>query len=200
MPAKKSASKSTVHSGRVTKSEPLQITSADEWGKEARTNRVEGRPLKVPSGKVCLVKMLDSMAEFLSRGNVPNALLPLMTQAAQGKTETAKSVTDEVLANPENLMEMYSLIDTVVVECVLQPPVAPVPQRQVDYDGSTEPVPAHERPDDNTLYVDYIELEDKLFIFNYALSGVSDVEQFRAGYEEGMVPVSAVNNVERSAE
>lgn len=204
MPAKKQAARKaspkriTHHQGRTTASAPPPITSAAEWGGEARENRVKGRPVTVPSGKTCLVKMLDSMGEFLARGDVPNALLPLMMEAATGKTESAKKVTDEVLGDPDKLVEMFALVDTIVVECVLQPPVAPVPQREVMRSGEMvlENIPAHEREDDDTLYVDYIELEDKMFIFNYALSGVNDVEQFRSQLSESMVSVSAVDNVE----
>lgn len=201
MPAKKIAAKKaparrqTVHAGRVTKSTPPPITSAAEWGKGAREARVHGRPVTVPSGKTCLVKMLDSMGEFLARGDVPNALLPLMMEAAQGKTEEASDVTSAVLDDPAKLMEMFELVDKIVCECVLEPTVSPVPQ---DDEGNN--IPAHLRDDDDTLYVDYVELEDRMFIFNYALSGVSDIERFREELSEGMVPVSAVDDVERSSE
>ena len=203
MPAKKAVSKKqTTHNGRVTKSAPPPITSAGEWGKDARQNRVDGRPVTVPSGKTCLVKMLDSMGEFLARGDVPNALLPLMMEAAQGKTESAKDVADAVFEDPEKLIQMFSLIDTIVCECVLEPPVAPVPQYDVpaDHPNYGKNIPAYERPDDDTLYVDYIELEDKMFIFNYSLSGVSDIEQFRTKLQEGMESVPSVDNVGSSPE
>jgi hypothetical protein len=190
-PAKKAAAK-TVSSGRTTA--PAPITSAAEWGRGARDARVKGRPLTVPSGKTCLVKMLNSMQEFIARGDVPNALLPLMQEAATGKVKDEKQVTDLVLSNPEKLRDMFDMIDMVVCECVIEPPVAPVPQ---DDEGSV--VSPHLRPDDDTLYVDYIDLEDKMFIFNYALSGASDLEQFREKSDPSVVPLHSVEGVEQSA-
>lgn len=194
-PAKRAAGpKAVLSQGRVTHSEPLQVTSAAEWGREARANRVTGRPLKVPTGKVCLVKMLDSMQEFLSRGDVPNAMLPLMQQAATGKVEREEDVTKAVMSSPKHLADMFTLVDMIVCECVLEPPVAPVPQ-----DGEGSIVPPHLRPDDDTLYVDYVDLEDKMFIFNYALSGVSDLEQFRQKSDSSLVALRAVEDLDESS-
>jgi hypothetical protein len=191
-PVKKAAAK-VASNGRVT--EPAVITSGAAWGREAREKRVKGRPLTVPTGKTCLVKMLDSMQEFLSRGDVPNAMLPLMQQAATGKVESAEEVSDMVLSDPGKLKDMFDLVDMVVVECVMEPPVAPIPQ-----DDNGKVIPPHMREDDDTLYVDYIDLEDKMFIFNYALSGVSDLDQFRAQSGQSVVPLHSVEGVDASAE
>lgn len=200
---KKAAAKA-VSNGRVTKPAPVEITSAGEWGKEAREKRVEGRPLTVPSGKTCLVKMVNSMEKFISGGNVPNALLPMMQEAATGKGIDDKELTDLVLKSPEHMAQMFEMIDNLVIECVLQPPVAPVPQREVTTTNPLktvwEDIPPHERPDDDTLYVDYIDLDDRLFIFNYALSGVSDLEKFRAGSTPSLELVSAVESLDESSE
>lgn len=192
---KKAAAKA-VSNGRVTK--PAPITSAAEWGRDARENRVTGRPLTVPTGKTCLVKMVDSMANFIAGGNVPNALLPMMQEAATGKGVDEKSLMELVLGSPENMRDMFSMIDNLVVECVLQPPVAPVPQYE-DGEKAGQDIPPHERPDDDTLYVDYIDDDDKMFIFNYALSGVSDLEQFRKITTPSLEVVSAVEGLDESA-
>jgi hypothetical protein len=190
-PAKKAAARTT-NSGRTT--EPAPITTGAEWGREARDKRVKGRPVTVPTGKTCLVKMLDSMQEFLARGDVPNAMLPMMQEAATGKVKDEKQVTDLVMSDPGKLKDMFDLVDMIVIECVLEPPVAPIPQND---EGKV--IPPHLRDDDDTLYVDYIDLGDKMFIFNYALSGVSDLEQFRAGSGQGVVPLRAVEELDESA-
>lgn len=190
--ATKKAASSIVSNGRTTA--PAPITSGAEWGREAKAKRITGRPLKVPTGKTCLVKMLDSMQEFLTRGDIPNAMLPLMQEAATGNAPDQKEISAMVLEDPEKLVEMFDLVDMIVIECVLQPAVSPLP---ADDDGNI--IPPHKREDDDTLYVDYIDLEDKMFIFNYALSGVSDVDQFREESGQGVVPIRAVEGLDESA-
>jgi hypothetical protein len=189
--ATKKAASQPISSGRTTA--PAPITKAVDWGREAKAKRITGRPLTVPSGKTCLVKMLDSMQEFLARGDIPNAMLPLMQEAATGKSPDEKEISAMVLQDPEKLVEMFNLVDMIVIECVLEPTVSPLP---ADDEGNI--IPPHKREDDDTLYIDYIDLEDKMFIFNYALSGVSDIEQFRKESGQGVVPIRAVEGLDES--
>jgi hypothetical protein len=188
MPAKKST-------GRVTpKKTPAAITDGSEWARDARSQRVDGKPLTVPSGKTCLVRRPDSLATFTDKGMIPNRLMPIVMDAIGGK-KIEEETQIKMMQDPDLLLDMIGMVDNVVVDCVIQPEVTPVPYQE---DGS--PLPPQHRPDDDTLYVDYIDMEDRFFIFNYALSGVSDVERFRSESAESMAPLRSVKTVEQSTE
>jgi hypothetical protein len=168
--AKNTTKKST--GGRTTPKKT--VTDGAEWAREGRAN-VSGKPLTVPSGKTCLVRRPDGMKFFLDQGMIPNALLPMVMEAVNEHKETSpKELGDAVMESPDMLPALLDLADRVVVHCVVEPKVEPVPK---DEEGNV--VPPEERPDDDTLYIDYIDQEDKMFIFNYAVSGVTDVAEFR---------------------
>jgi hypothetical protein len=140
-----------------------QVTSAQAWKKAAS----EGTPLTVPSGNTCLVR-LPGMEVFVRKGLIPNSLMPIV-QEAMAKGRAPQNMNVE--ANPKMLEEMMDLMDAVTVYCVLEPKVASTPA-----DGQAR--------DENILYVDEVDFNDKLFIFQVAVGGTSDLEKFREGLGE----------------
>ena len=179
-----------VHTGRTTpKQDPnAPITSASEWKAASGVRPV---PLTVPSGKTCLVKKPDGLEMFLGEGYVPNELMSIVQESIEGKTESAEAVASQVQDNPDMIKAMFKMIDSIVVHCVVEPRVQPVPVVTADVPGAWtdqalflsykvgEVIPPHLRPDDDALYVDYVDMSDRMFIFNYAVSGVTDFESFR---------------------
>lgn len=164
------------------KPEQQQVTPASEWIKDAK-----GSPLTVPSGKTCLVRKPDGMQAFMSQGMVPNTLLGVVQQSLEDKDPDKvdlEAISDMAMKNPQALEDMLSMCDAVVIHCVVEPSVEPVP---LDDDGNI--VPPNKRPDDDTLYVDYIDWDDKMFIFNYAMGGTKDLETFREEQASAMAGV-----------
>lgn len=176
--------------GRTTPPKTVApITEASEWAREG-AERAKGKALTVPSGKTCLVRRPDGLKFFLDKGHVPNALLPIVQGAVNEHKKTSpEDLQAMVQENPDMLGAIIELADKVVIECVIQPEISPVP-----LDENGDEVPPHKRPDEtpedrNRLYIDYVDGDDRLFIFYYAVSGVDDVKPFRDGASESVAPV-----------
>jgi hypothetical protein len=142
-------------------------TSAADWKKSAA-----GYPLEVPSGNTALVKRVGLQA-FVKEGIIPNSLMPMVTKAINtGTFDTKEELGDIDAAKLNDIMKLY---DAVTVECVIQPRVIPAP---VDEDGDVIPFSLREETED--LYVDEVDFNDKVFIFQFVTGGTSDVASFRA--------------------
>lgn len=162
--------------GRTTaKKVPPQITPVDEWIESAQES--QGVPLELPSGKIALVKPLG-IQHFMRAGRIPNTLSPFvesMISGASGKPVDAEKEAADfaqgLAKNPDQFKDLFDFVDAITVECVEQPPVLPIPMNALE-----EPVPIGERP--RGLYVDMVDLDDKMFIFNFAVGGTRDVQRF----------------------
>jgi hypothetical protein len=122
------------------------------------------------------------MQVFLNEGLIPNTLLPLVSDAlSKGKAPSQRQIADTM--SMEKLRDMATLFDAVTVYCVVEPKVHPVP-------------PNGEERDDELLYVDEIDFDDKVFIFQFAVGGTRDVEAFR---KELSAYVAAVSDDETDA-
>lgn len=170
-------------------------TPADEWVADAAI-AVPG-PLQVPSGKTALVRA-PGLETFLKQGMIPNTLMAMIKKALDSNSGKAKSAAqekremdkmfEEISADPTKLQDLFALVDAATVYCVVKPEVKPVPLVEVPAPGAKgdEPktkwveIPFEDRePPQGFLYVDQVDMEDKMFIFNFACAGTRDVERFR---------------------
>lgn len=151
-----------------------QVTSPKDWKKKS-TNR----PLELPSGNTALVRA-PGLQVFIEQGFIPNSLMPIVSKAIK-KGKPPKM--DELTVSKETLTELVQMADEVCLYCVVEPPVNPVPK---DEEGNT--IPSHKR-DEDTLYVDEVDMEDKMFIFQFAMGGTANLERFRKGLEADMDPL-----------
>lgn len=174
--------------GRTTPRKPantgaLEVTSASQW----RGGAGEGTPLRVPSGNVCLVRKASGLSMFLRDGKIPNPLIPLVEKSIQeGRAPTQAeldSVTD--MDTQELIASISQMADKAALYLVIQPALFPVPR---DNDG--EEIPFGLRKEIDGLWIDEVDFEDKMFIFNYAVGGTTDVEQFRQGQGEYLESLS----------
>jgi hypothetical protein len=97
--------------------------------------------------------------------------------------ETMKALSQ----NKENLAEALDLIDKIVVGVVVEPKVLAVPAEAKDRD-------------DEALYVDEVELEDRVFIMNFAVGGSADWESFRQRSAENVAGVETSEGVRDDSE
>ena len=144
-------------------------TSISAW-KKASTGGPA--PLKLPSGNVALVRV-PGPAAFLAEGLIPNTLLPLVQgvieNAEKGKPVTSEDesiISQELLKDPNKVRQVFEMADAVTIYCVVEPPV------------SHKPEPGEERNSD-LLYVDEVDLDDKMFIMSVAMGGSRDLRKFR---------------------
>lgn len=195
------AKKST---GRVTPRKTVApVTSAADWKRSSSIG--DPIPLTVPSGKTCLIKRPLGLHVFLKRGMIPNSLLEVVQTAMAGKKSEVSDLTEKVIGNTDQINDMFGLVDDVTIEMVVEPLISPIPvvtEENSAYFGVLaglivgEEIPPHLRDDDDTLYVDYVEDQDKFFIFNYAVGGTNDVETFRERQAENVAALASVGEVE----
>lgn len=164
------------------------VTSAREWKSSSRTP-VE---LELPSGNVCLA-INKGMKVFLQEGNVPNSLMGIVQGAIDGaEGGKTKQKFQEAGDDPKLIGDMMHLMDALVVTCVREPVIMPVPKKE---DGTWDEA----AKDPDLLYIDDVDMEDKMFIFQWCVGGTSDVEQFRKEYAANLASLSSGESVEQEA-
>lgn len=131
--------------------------------------------LTLPSGLSAVVQN-RGFRTFIRKGIIPNPLMGIVEEAiSKGQPPDMESLKNEEGNLPlETVDNIYELMDAVVVDCFVEPPVYPVPS-----DEPAEVGGAVETKDPNLLYVDEIDDLDKMFLFNWVSGGTRDVEQFR---------------------
>lgn len=127
-----------------------------------------GRPLELPSGLIMVCKRVE-LRSFLKQGDVPNPLMPIIDEALnKGKSLDV----DKMIAGKDGKVdldmvdEMYNMVDNVICSISIEPKVHPVPEDEDDRD-------------DELLYTDEVDDEDKMFLFQWSIGGTSDLERFR---------------------
>lgn len=174
----------------------MGVTDAKQWKKGKKEQEFE---LTVPSGNVCLVRR-PGPELFVEQGMIPNSLMalvmPMLDDAkAAGAKGDSKPLEDkdlvdlqkQMMSDPAKLADMFTMIDSITVYCVLAPNVLPAPD-------SGEP------RDDELLYVDEVDFEDKMFIFQFAVGGTANLAKFRDGTAALVAARQAGDEVSHSAE
>lgn len=169
-------------------------TPADEWAADSQV-ALPG-PLQVPSGKTALVRA-PGIEAFMQQGMIPNTLMGMVRKALESNSGKKKSpaqekremdaMFDEISKDPTKLQDLFSLVDAATVYCVVKPKVRPVPFYADDHpeeEKRGKPMDIVDRPEpgegeERFLWVDMIDIEDRMFIFNFACAGTRDVERFR---------------------
>lgn len=156
------------------------VTSSTGWKKKSK-----GEEVVVPSGNTALVKRV-SIDVFLRKGVLPNSFMPIIENALkEGKAPEIGDVASSLdIDKIEEIMGMY---DAVLLHIVIEPHVLPVP-------------PPEEARDPDGLYVDDVDLEDKVFLFNWAVGGTADVEAFRKEQAANLAIVRSSEDMELETE
>lgn len=174
-------------------------SAARQW------KRAKGEDLEVPSGNIALVKR-PGMEAFLLEGLIPDSLMPIVNEAIRTGAGLAPEKVKALTEDLDQVASMMEAMDRVVVRIVIEPKVLWHKRIIVDEDGKpildkegkeqTEVIPESEREDDeNLLYTDDIDLEDKMFLFNYAVGGTRDLERFRQETKSTLDAVQDGSNV-----
>lgn len=176
------------------------VTSAKGW-KRTQVEFTEV-PLDLPSGNTALVRPVGAMA-FLEAGLVPNSLVPYLQQvieaAEKGKELSPKDTLKALKEDPDQIAGVIQMTDAVTCHCVVRPPVQPVPPWITEVvDGEEVKRPGPRAPD--LLYVDQVDIDDKLFIMQFALGGTRQLEPFRAELAANVASLSPSSVVEPASE
>ena len=184
------------------KSNEAKRSTAREW-----KSRAVGQDLRLPSGVVVLVKRLGPQA-FLSEGFVPDSLAPIIQEAIREGKGLPPEKQKELGSDPRQIADMMSMMDRVLVKSVVEPAVHFLPpcvsQKTGQVCGEDPLASIHQDAkasgwhvyvegdkDDDLVYVDEVDFEDKSFIFQYVMGGTSDLERFR---KEQASDVESVSN------
>jgi hypothetical protein len=162
--------------------------------------------LTVPSGQLCQVR-LPGVQNLIAAGVIDNVdtLTTLVDKkhlkrvqgkakeeaAANGQLMPDGTVIDPeaVLKDPENLTRVFSLVDKVVTYMVVQPTILPTPEDAHDRLTVEKVIELGQ------VYVDMIDLADKMYIFQYSVGGGTDLERFRKQFATGVGSVAAQQSV-----
>lgn len=161
-PAKKAAAK--------------KVSSAAEFKK-----RKLGDLLELPSGIVVRAKRVE-LQTMIMQGSVPNPLMEVVSQALEKgkKADIAAMVgVDEGKIDLDTVRDMYDMVNAVVMESILEPEIHPVPEDEADRD-------------DDLVYIDDVDDTDKMFMFQWASGGTSDLEQFRRESDADMAALAEI--------
>lgn len=161
-------------------------TAVGAWKKTALAPLLE-----LPSGNVIRIKKVGMQA-LLKAGLMPNSLMSFAQKAVgKGTGQPAEEMSQEdmaeIMANPERIAEISDAIDSVTIFVAQEPRVFPLPDEGVERD-------------EELLYIDEVEEEDKIFIFQAVTGGTTEVETFRAEHSAGMAAIHRLENVELPSE
>jgi hypothetical protein len=106
--------------------------------------------------------------------------MPIMKDAMAGKAiDMANLEVDN-----DMISQMIDMMDVVLLDVVLQPKVHSTPE-------------VGQPRDEDLLYADEVDMNDKQFIFQWAVGGTSDVEKFLEKSSEYLASLSPGGTLEK---
>lgn len=162
-------------------------TSVSAWKKS-----MEIPPVELPSGNYMRIKKIGLQA-LIKTGVMPNSLMSIAQQAISKGSDgkSAPGVDDaqlvELVNDPSKVEEITRFMDSVTIHCSQEPKIHEVPADEADRDPEL-------------LYVDEVEEEDKMFIFQVVTGGTTDVEAFRKETGSTMAAIRGRQDLELPAE
>lgn len=153
-----------------------QVSSAGDFKKKKNDS------VLLPSGNTVIVRR-PGMEKFLAAGFLPDPLASEIRKqivqksgksAPADSTDLAKTLLEK--GGAEGVVAMMRMTDKVAAYCIVQPETR-WHERETP-NGGFEDIPDPER-DPEVLYTDEIEMEDKMFLFQYVTGGTSSLSQFR---------------------
>jgi hypothetical protein len=143
----------------------------------------------MPSGNYMRIKKVGLQA-LIKTGTMPNALMGIAQKAVE-KGSKVDGVSDEemlsLLQDPKKVEQIGTFMDKVVMMCAQEPQVHPLPDQGVERD-------------EEMLYIDEVEDEDKMFIFQVVTGGTTDVAAFREEHGATMAAIRGREDVELPSE
>jgi len=143
-----------------------KVTPVSDWKKTPE-------PIELPSGKFMLVKN-TSLASFVLTGQIPNSLMSVIQGSVNSKkSKSGEAIMAEITDDPKAIIDLFSMVDKYVTLVAIEPEVHMPPEDPTDRD-------------DDLLYTDEIDQADKMYLFQRAVGGTTDLERFRGELAAGM--------------
>ena len=153
-----------------------KVTTAAQF-KKKRDNDI----VTLPSGNRVRVRR-PGMIKFLEAGFLPDPLAQLIKKEIAQRTGKVQEsdLFKSILGGEdmEMLKEMMRATDRITAFCVVEPTVM-WHERESEENGVVvyEDIPEDER-DEEIVYTDEMEVPDKMFVFQLAVGGSSDLTRF----------------------
>lgn len=155
----------------VDDDEPVEKSSEDKyaptsWGK---TNVGALVDLRVPSGQLCQIRRpdLSTLAKMGLLNEFDTISRTVYDKHIEGgEKQVNNNEIMNLLSDPQKAEKMFEMVDRIVCFVVVQPKIYRTPNDVTN------------RKNDR-IYVDSVDMEDRFFIFNYALGGTKDIDSFR---------------------
>lgn len=152
--------------------------------------------LTLPSGQTCyataiglggvieagLLGEADSLTAFVGSEYLRKV------RGVKGRPDGEEMDTAKLLKDPEVLRKIMRLVDQVCPMVVKDPELR---YHLEMVDGTERVIPAEDRVP-GLIYTDVVGVEDKMFLFNFAVSGMRDAQKFR---QESQALVATVEDV-----
>lgn len=170
------------------------VTKASQWKSKNKAGEFE---IGLPSGNTAKLRPIAPEA-FLTNGMIPEPMMAMVQQAINSKRGLPPAKLNEIANDPKKLASALELFDRCLVYCVVDPQVEmpPICIHEDDsgkcghlYTGGDGVHVDRKHPsfhkyvedqrDPEVLYADIVDLEDKQFIFQWAVGGTADVARFR---------------------
>ena len=139
-------------------------TSVTQWKKST-----QAPPVLLPSGNYMRLRKVG-LKLFVKAGMLPNSLMALAQKSideGQGKHEgPTQEEMDALLQDPTKIADIANFMERVTIFSAQEPEVMPVPEDGVERNPET-------------LYIDEIDFDDQMFIFQVVTGGTTDIETFR---------------------
>lgn len=183
-----------------TPSTTLTPTPADQW---IGASAFEGHDVELPSTNVARIKRINP-TDFLKGGSIPDPLTDIIRRAIHTKKGLNPKELEKISDDPDKLASALEMIDRILTQVMVQPVVSMPPACDVAVPdgvcGEYANTDVHKTPSraghheyhegarqSGVLYADVVDISDKLFIFQWAVGGTNDLQQFREGLESGVV-------------
>lgn len=170
-----------------TKDDPESKYAANAWLSGGLGNMED---LEVPSGQLCLVRR-PGLEGLIKAGVLRNidSLSSIVDAKHIKKTkkgQAPKVDAESILKDPDALDNILHTVDKVVCHCVVKPEVHMTPNDETSRKAGV-------------VYADMIDINDKMFIFNFVVGGTRDLETFRRGSDDALGDLAAGEGVPQEA-
>lgn len=182
------------------------------WGQKTDVFDGTAEDVRVPSGQLCRVRRpgvkglvaagvldhVDQLSKIVGEKHI--------TRAKGGRVE--KVDAESLAKQPEKVAEIIDVVDKVVCHIVVKPQIHRSPKcsvcgKDVDW-HSYVPVEDYHDPvvklDAGKIYAFQVDMDDRMFLLNFAVGGTRDLESFRQQREELLVGVESGSDVSVSPE
>lgn len=161
-------------------------TSVAAWKKSS-----VAPPIQLPSGNFMRVKKVG-LQTLMQIGIMPNSLMAFAMKAVGKGTGKPEEMSAEEMAeianDPKKIQEVSEFMSRMVMFVAQEPEVYPIPESLADGSPGVR--------DEELLYIDEIDDDDKMFIFQVVTGGTTNLETFRAEHSSSLAAIRGREDLE----